>query len=188
MKINYTAFAIISALLFILAAGFASAQLGQSAGPLAFGDIPRGGQETLSYGVLNTGDGPIEVNIELQDDIYKIATVEPKQAVIPAGSYIPVYVTVHMPRDAEPGKRYGGHVLVKESAGTGKNFGVGIGFNVALIKSIDTTAGEEFAPPPKPEPPKPWEPPYFAIFILSIMGLLFLYRDPFGWRKEKRKK
>ena len=181
-------FAVI-ALLIILSANTVSAGLGQSAGVLNFGNISRGGKETLSYGVLNTNKFPVKVDAQLNGaEIEKIATVEPKTATIRPDSYIPVYVTVRMPLNAEPGKIYSGHVMVRESKDTAAPGGTGISFGVAVIKNVAAVAAEEIALPEKPEPPKQKEPPYLLFALLLITAIVVGAMDPFGWRKRKNKR
>ncbi len=191
---NALAFFTSAGLALILLFAGVSAGLGQSAGLLNFGEVPRGGKMTLSYGVINANKEPITVDIQLVDEIEKYATVEPKRASIPAGKYIPVYVTVKIPLDAVPGTQYKGQVLVREDRGGGAESGVG--FNLGLFKNVFAIAGEEIAKPGK-EQPKVQEQaysPYLPVLIVSMAGIVFLLADPFGWRtgrqlgKKKAKK
>ncbi len=184
---NYSIIFATALLSIILTTCTVSASLGQSAGALDFGDIPRGGKETLSYGVKVTGKYSMTVTIQLSGEIEKYATVEPKVATIPANSYIPVYVTVKIPRNATPGTMYEGHVLVKQAKNSPAVEG-GLTFDLGLFKYVKAVAGEEIAPVQKEEPPaasKQKELPYLEIFILGAVVFIFLLIDPFGWRRTR---
>ena len=75
-----------SIIFLLLIIGIASAGLGMSAGLLNFGEVPRGGEETLSYTIINTGDQPFPVGVKLMGDFEYIATVQSTQIIIPKNS------------------------------------------------------------------------------------------------------
>ena len=176
---NYSHLVATSLLFLLLAIGTARAGLGMSAGALNFGEVPRGGQKTLSYEIINSGEQPIFVIATLNDDFSRIAVVEPKEVIIPAQSSIPLSVTVFIPEDAEPGTKYTGSVYVKTENPTALGGGnMGVTLQLANLKEGSVTAAVKVAPP---------KPPLAITGVFAILIIVLILIIPLGLLRRRRR-
>ncbi len=175
---KYSFIVVITIFFILLASTFAvNAGIGQTAGELIFGEVPRGGQKTLSFQVINTQPVPMPVAAEIVGNLSTIATVEPRETIIPTGEGVPIYVTVFMPKDAEEGIIYDGSVVVKSdysSPGTG---GIGVSLVVGIRKMASAVAAEEIKPTP---------PPFPLIIVVALLIVVMLLVVSVGIFKRKR--
>ncbi len=149
------------------------AGMGETAGPLDYGEIERGASKTLSFGVINTDPTPMPVVAEPAGEFEGIATIEPKRTIIPTGETVQIKVTIHMPKDAEPGKNYKGDIVVKSDYSASGVPGVGAAILLAVRKegSAKAASGE-----------KPAEFPFpllIVIIIIAIVAVLILRSGAF---------
>ena len=178
--------AVVFAAILILSISKANAQLGQSAGALVFVEVPRGGQETLSYGLVNRAAQPMEVEVEIVGNLSAIAVPDRKVFIIPANSDTALAIIVTMPANATAGERYAGQIFVKEVRDTSAVAGSGasLGIFVWVVKNAGATAGEEIVNPPKTPPvPKTPNTNYLLVAGLAITGAAFLFIRVRGRKK-----
>ena len=170
---------IVVAILFItiVSSGVVKAGIGQTAGELTFGDIPRGGEKTLTFGVINTDPTPMPVVAELLGNFSEVATVEPKRAVIPTGETLTIKVTVFMPRDAVVGAVYGGSVVARTDYQTAGAGAVGASLLLAVRKDGSAFAASEV---------KPAKFPFVLIVVVAIILIVALLVVKVGFLRRKQ--
>lgn len=136
------------AIFFIMLSSIAVlAGIGETSGLLDFGKVQRNGQETRSYGVINTDPTPMPVVGEISGNLSNVATFVPKRFTIPASGTRQVQVTVRMPKNAIAGQIYTGSItFVSDSESAGLKGGTGVGVKLGVLKKARATVSAEVKP------------------------------------------
>ena len=164
-KRNHSVIVTISVLLMLLSPLVVYAGIGQTAGELNFGQLQRGAQKTLSFGVINTDPTPMPVAAVVEGELSKIALIEPKHTIIPVGESVTFSLTVYMPKNAKVGTAYPGAVVVKtdyESPGGG---GVGANLLLAVRKDGTAIAAKEITPA---------QFPFVLVVVVAVIAIVAL--------------